>query len=357
MKILFSFESTRMPLRSVTLIKWLIHRGHEIHVLYNESICDGKMEGKNLLKNIPIITHVDDVNLYDIWILDVLNHKRYGDMSAYSEMLSQFKNEIWIISFDDGSDFFSHRLNSKLQERVSCWLNNLLEKDLENYISPIREKCMLIPTYIESSNELRNIYHSDVKPFLDKTTCWYFSGAITGCIPSIDCRVNSINVMSRSVHPYNIRVTGYDPSIFLKFLYDNMIDINFKKSHVSQTTYINEINNSKFVLSPKGNCQPLRRQYESFAFNNLVFINENNTVDYLCEGIPGIHFVSYNTDCSDLKEKLRFYGENLEDANKIANAGRQFWETNCRIYPSGEISKFMSDYLVNKIYSIIGINV
>ena len=38
MKILFSFESSRMPVRSITLINWLIHRGHTVHILYEESV-------------------------------------------------------------------------------------------------------------------------------------------------------------------------------------------------------------------------------------------------------------------------------------------------------------------------------
>jgi hypothetical protein len=239
-------------------------------------------------------------------------------------------------------------------------MNNLIEKDKSIYHSVIREKCMLLPTYIEASNEnydeFVNILKEKIKPFDEKDSFFYFSGAITGCIPAIDCRFNSILHLTRSGVPYNVRVTGTDPAPFLKYFYDCFLDNDLKKPHVDRVSYLNEINNHKFILSPKGNCQPLRRQYESFAFNNLVFINENNIVDYLFEGTPNVHFVQYKLDCSDLKEKLNYYYNNLDEASKIADAGTKFWEENCRIYPDGSLSESVSSYLIDNFKTITGIS-
>jgi hypothetical protein len=218
---------------------------------------------------------------------------------------------------------------------------------------------MLIPTYIEASNE--NYYEftetnkQKIKNFNEKINEFYFSGTITGCMPAIDCRFNSILHLSRNGKvPYNIRVKGTDPTPFLKHFYDTCLDKKFKKPQIDRLDFLHEINNYKFILSPKGNCQPLRRQYESFAFNNLVFINENNTVDYLFEGTPDVHFVKYKLDCSDLKEKIHYYYDNLDEAQKIADEGTRFWHENCRIYSDGSISKSIENYLIDNFKNLTG---
>ena len=376
MKILFSFESSRMPLRSITLINWLISRGHIVHVLYDNIISHEHMEADHYFKNIKVFNTLNDnvpksssvphdeiisnINDYDIWFADVLNYKNYHLKSEYNSYIRKFKNLFSVVSYDDGSDFFNHRIDDDLHDRVNCWMNNLIEKDKSIYHPLIREKCMLLPTYIEASNEnydeFVNILKERIKPFDEKVSFFYFSGAITGCMPMIDCRFNSILHLTRSGVPYNVRVTGTDPAPFLKYFYDCFLDENLKKPQVDRVSFLNEINNHKFILSPKGNCQPLRRQYESFAFNNLVFINENNVVDYLFEGIPNVHFVQYKLDCSDLKEKLNYYYNNLDEAKKIADAGTKFWEENCRIYPDGSLSESVSGYLIDNFKRITGIS-
>jgi hypothetical protein len=359
MNILFSFESKRMPIRATTLINWLQFRGHSVTVLYNEGVCHDDMEGRDVLCNFNILTKIDDYNSYDIWFADLLNYKNYTSTSEYLPDFKKFNNTLCIISFDDGPEFFNHRLDPEVKEKISCWLNNLIEKDKSIYDKSIQDRCMLIPTYIEASNEnydeLTNIHKIPVKPYCEKLDWVYFSGAITGCKPCIDCRSNSILHAIGSGLQYTVRVTGTDPAPFLKYMYDNYIPDSLKISLVDKTSYLNELNNFKFILSPKGNCQPVRRQYESFAFNNLVFINENNTVDYLFEGTPNVHFVQYKLDCSDLKEKLRYYISNVDAAVEIANAGTEFWHKNCRIFSSGDISPSLSEHLVRSFKNITSI--
>ena len=126
---------------------------------------------------------------------------------------------------------------------------------------------------------------------------------------------------------------------------------------VDSLTFVNEMNDNKYVLSPKGNCQPLRRQYEAFMFNNLVFINENNTVDFMCPAIPNVHYVEYKLDCSDLEEKIQYYRNNSRESALIANAGTSYWNSHCRIDPSGSISQPMSTQILSEWHRITGGNI
>lgn len=349
MKILFSFESKNMPLRAATIIKWFRSKNHIVDVLYDEYVSHEKIESPHFLDGFQIMNTVSDFNEYDVWFADILNYKNYGELSYYNSEMEFYKNKLCIISFDDGPEYFNHRLSPTVHEKVYCWVNNIIFKDREKYIKPIQEKNMLMPTYIETSNN--NYFHfknNNIKilDFLEKESRVYFSGAITGCIPSFDCRINSIMHVVDSSVPHFIRVHGSDPNIILSELYKLFIGDDLKSPLVPYDEFLNEMNLNKFILSPKGNCQPLRRQYEGFVFNNLLFINENNTVDYLCEGKPDHHFVSYKLDCSDLKEKLKYYYYNLEDAKVIADNGTKFWHENCRIYDDGSLSEYMNNYLV-----------
>jgi len=378
MKILFSFESSRMPVRSITLINWLIHRGHTVHILYEESVghepmsycvfnrTDISMNHVRIIKlskpkqsricKIHPNDTIKDFNDYDIWFADILNYKNYHELSAYHDEFKTFKNKLAIISYDDHPIFFDHRLDEELHDRVDCWINNLIEKDRSKYHKSIQSKCMLLPTYIEASNINYGEFKQSIKPFLEKESKTYFSGTMTGCVPGIDCRLSSIVAACDSGVPYNVRVIGSETSPILEFFYNHYLHKSLRQNMVDRTTFLNELNDCKFSLSPKGNCQPVRRQYEAFAFNNLVFINENNVVDYLFEGTPNVHFVQYKLDCSDLKEKLNYYCNNLDEAKKIADAGTKFWEENCRIYPDGSLSESVSSYLINNFKTITSIS-
>ncbi len=371
MKILFSFESGKMPIRSTTLINWLISRGHDLSILYEPSIGNEEIVYENHI-NVKIYNHsniqnsrickihpndvINDFNEYDIWFADVLHYKNYGELSYYHNAFKSYKNKLVIISFDDGANFFEHRLDEELHERVDCWINNLIEKDREVYHKSIQNKCMLMPTYIEDSNKNYEEFKHCIKKFSDKESKVYFSGTITGCLPAIDCRYTSVYKLYASDIPNHVRVIGVEKNPILEHLYTYYLPDQVKSVMVDRPTFLNEINNCKYILSPKGNCQPLRRQYESFAFNNLVFINENNSVDYLYEGTPNVHFVSYKIDCSDLKEKLRYYINNPSEALKIADAGTKFWEDNCRVYNDGTISKNLENTLIDNFKNITGVS-
>lgn len=375
MKILFSFESGRMPLRSATLINWLISRGHKVDVLYDQRVAHDPMEGQHYIKNatlyssapeviakfssVPKSRIISNLNDYDIWFADLLNYKNYHLKSHYNTYFRNFKNLLCIVSFDDGNDYFNHRLDDDIYSRVGCFMNNLVFKDMGMYHPEIQKRNMLLPTYIEASNEAYDEYVNEhkktIKPYSEKADFIYFSGAVTGCFPGVECRVNSIIHASRCGLSYNIRVTGTDNSPFLKFFYDNCIDPDFKKQPVDRLTFLTELDTHKMILSPKGNCQPVRRQYEGFAFNTLVFINENNTFDYLYEGTPNVHFVQYKLDCSDLKEKFRYYHNNPTEAQKIADAGTKFWNDNCRVYKDGTISKNLEDTLLSNFKNITSV--
>lgn len=351
MKILFSFECNIIPIRASTLINWLVSRGHTVDLLYEDTVCGQLIKGAHFLKNATIYNTINDFNEYDIWFADLLSYNRYKEKSIYLHEFEEYKNILAIISFDDSSSFFDHRLDEHTHERVNCWLNNLIEKDRDIYHRAIQNRCMLIPPFIESSNynyyDLTEALNISIKQFIDKMDKVFFSGSITGGLPVIDCRFSSILKTIQSGLPFHIRVTGTDPAPFLKYMYDNCLDDALKRPLTDKITFLHEMNDHKFVLSPKGNGQNTRRQYEAFAFNNLAFINENNTVEHLFNGMPNVHYVSYKIDASDLKEKLLHYASNLDKAQNIADAGNKFWEENCKINKDCSLQPSMVRHLVD----------
>ena len=128
MNILFTFESSRMPLRAATIINWLLFRGHSVTVLYDNNVCHTDMEGAHYLNRAKIVNYIGNFNEYDIWFGDLLNYKNYHLLSVYNEEIKKFQGTFCVVAFDDGSEFFNHRLDEYAHHKVACWLNNLIEK-------------------------------------------------------------------------------------------------------------------------------------------------------------------------------------------------------------------------------------
>ena len=80
MKILFSFESSRMPVRSITLINWLIHRGHTVHILYEESVGHEPMSYCGFNRTDISMNHVRIIKLSKIIPINLRIRIRYVEM-------------------------------------------------------------------------------------------------------------------------------------------------------------------------------------------------------------------------------------------------------------------------------------
>lgn len=125
----------------------------------------------------------------------------------------------------------------------------------------------------------------------------------------------------------------------------NMILEAFPESHIkfldsgevlSSRDYIDLMSRSKITWSPRSvwsepdrDCNlPPQREFEAMCLESMVIKHPNGKYESE-ERIPGMHFVEYNNDNTDLIEKLHYYLDHDDERNEIAHNGRLWWERNC----------------------------
>lgn len=344
MKILFSFECISMPIRASIFINFLVTQGHivDLHVPFD------KFEGKSDIRYTNFYKDIENINLnyYDVWMHDLLNYDELYKFSKYNFYFKNFNKKLVIINYDDGSIFFEYRI--EYPERVNLWMNNLLFKDKRRYPEYIRDKCMLVPSYIEESNKHFNYINDNIIEFTQKNNRLHFSGTLTGGLPAFEHRAVVVSELKRSNIDKIIRVCGHENHITLKWYYDFIVPSEYKLKSVEYLDFINEMNNSKYIFALKGNgMDPTRRCFESLFFNSLTFMTKNNYTEYLAQPQNEKHVVDIEIDGSDVLDKLDYYCNNLYESENIANNGRLFWEQNCRIFNECKLNDSIESYLSN----------
>ena len=218
---------------------------------------------------------------------------------------------------------------------------------------------MLVPSYIEDSNRHYINRVDNLISFQDKIDRAYFTGTLTGGFPCYEHRANIINEINRiNIIDKLIRVHTHENHVILKWIYDYIIPNNFKQPMVDYPTFLNEINESKYVFALKGNgLDPTRRYFESIAFNCLTFLSKNNYTEYIGKSIPNVHHIEIELDGSDVVNKLLYYVQNPHESENIANAGHSFWKSNCVIFNNDKLNDNVERHICNFMNRILNITI
>jgi len=133
------------------------------------------------------------------------------------------------------------------------------------------------------------------------------------------------------------------PGSYIKFLDDGIA--------LSGHEYVDMMSKSKISWCPRSiwsdpnrDCNTtIGKEIEAMCLESMVLKQPLGVIETE-ERIPGIHFVEYKNDSSDLIEKIEYYLEHEEKRKEIARNGRLWWERNC-----SPISR--SVYMFNKAIS------
>lgn len=122
--------------------------------------------------------------------------------------------------------------------------------------------------------------------------------------------------------------------------------------------YLKALNNSKFVLAPKGfSPGPTYRMFDGFKSRSVVISNEHiYNVEYWNMPKEDEHFVSYNMNFKDIEDKILYYFNNPDESQKIANNGYSYYKNNLEmnnnvnnLYYCSEIKKCLNSIFFDEI--------
>ena len=85
---------------------------------------------------------------------------------------------------------------------------------------------------------------------------------------------------------------------------------------------------STWSLPDRNSNATIAKEFEAMGLELLVVRHPLGIVETE-ERLPGVHFVEYENDSSNLIEKLQYYLEHEDERKEIAHNGRLWWERNC----------------------------
>lgn len=108
---------------------------------------------------------------------------------------------------------------------------------------------------------------------------------------------------------------------------------------LSGIEYVKEMCKAKIAWCPRSHSSPPDHDCNSVPSKEgdamcleLLVVKQSIGQPEVEKRIPGVHFVQYNNDGSDLIEKLRYYLEHEDERKEIAHNGRLWWERNCSTF-------------------------
>jgi hypothetical protein len=360
MKFLFTFEDQPPLERTLYLINWLVYKNHIVYVTYPNEIPDYVSHRclASINKSIP-----PNLNNYDVWLYSLKGDLDVESGTPYANCLNTFNGRLMMLSLDDTADFFGYKISPNLVEKTEKFIGNVWYKDKELYgirnhttkawyklTDQQKSRFCVIPSFHESSNFYEAKSITSIPPSL-KDDFITFIGGINGAVPGQDARICTIDKITRYVGiKCNIKITGYCPDPVNTYYYKVIIPDYLKSSRVSFEEYLMEINRSKYSLCPKGNSPHLTyRFFESLRLKSLVFMTEiSDEFEFYDPPIPNYHYIQYKQDASDLMKKINYYGNNLEEAERITENGFQYWKQ-LEFEETGQVSDKLDLYLSNII--------
>jgi hypothetical protein len=350
MKILITFEIDSTPIHAIDLFRLLKSRGHSLY-FYG---CTNANDPFNFISSCcEIINTISNFNEFDVWMFDLTGWG--SEKTPFLKELENFKGELICINYEDGYNFFESRMNDYVIEKTKLYINNTLYLDRDRYHQNIKNKVMLTTSYIWDSQKFKD----EGIPFLEKQKRAIFTGNITGLSETgnseeYEARIHIPMALINKNIPCYYKIYGSDPNY--KKIYENISEL-YKGKHLCLKNFVKETLDSMVILSIRGNGHTVRRYFEGLASNGLVFTTKfNHMVDFIGKGELGKHYIEIDWSGKDVVEKFKYYMNNLNESEIIANNGRKLWEEysmldNNNLLPQKVINSILSE--AKKISGIV----
>lgn len=355
MKILLTFEDGRVVAHFIDVVRLLKHLGHDIFFFNGGEQPFSSHHQAYFGNSMTVLDSLGTPNDYDVWMYDLCRWNT--EPSVFVKDLEEFKGKLVCIAQSDGAGFLNYRVSDTVLNKTCLFMRNTIFRDRTLYPPSIRDKIFVSTCYITNSQDFK---HSNV-PFRQKQKRAIFTGNLTGCSESGDpeeylCRIKIPMALINAGIPCVYRLHGSNPS--WKQKYEDNVPAEHKTHPLDRPTFITEMENSMIVLSLRGNYHTVNRFYEGLASGALVFSTKfRHAVDFYGHGEAGVHYVEIEWDGSDVVEKVKYYFEHLDEAERIAANGRKLWEEYSMLDENKILPPKVVNYYIKGIKDVCGIDI
>lgn len=268
-----------------------------------------------LLRNYHQVRLVKDFSKVpeaDLWLHGLSHLPDHPFQESVQNAMKSFSGAIAFFRNDDGIDFAIDAIPDELRKRTACFMRNVWPSDLGGFAQEIREKNGFL-------NPILKPHRAHAGKQLANRACPVtFFGAPTGT--GRFTRIDALRLIKQAGLPF----TGG--------LYENRVDpsppSDLAVTALGTREHLRLLSDARISLVLHGNNPLTFRFFESFSRRCLVVAQDLGCVRFAdCGFTAGVHYVAVKHDLSDLVDRVEYYCDHLDEAQKIADAGfRHFKE-------------------------------
>ena len=237
--------------------------------------------------------------------------------SGFVRQLLDAKAPLVLFQLCDAASMSFSRLPDELRARTRLFLRNHWPKDNESLPRDLRGRTGWLPPMI------KQMAAHPGQPLAERRGGAIFYGTRTGLSNLPDgknAREETIRRMRASGLPF---VGGLSPHVEAR--YHAAPDLVAPRMHEKEHAKL--LRDAKVCIAPWGNHPITYRLFEGLALRCLVVAQSIRSTAFLDGGLEaGKHYVEVAADLSDLVDKVRYYLENLDEAQRIADAGHEHFK-------------------------------
>ncbi len=249
----------------------------------------------------------------DVWFVGLGWDWRLPFDATLRRQIDAFRGEIVVFQLCDAESMFFERLPEEILARARLFLRNHWPADKGKIPEEVRDRIALTPPMME------RLVPSAGRPLAERSRASMFRGTRTAGPNTLPDGRNARDVTVRLMRASGLPFEG---GILPHTVKEYVAEPDLLVDKITPAEHAKRLRDTKICLAPWGNHKLTYRLYEGLAFRCLTLTMPIRAVDFIHGGLEaGTHYVELAPDLSDLVDKVRYYLDHLDEAQRIADAG------------------------------------
>jgi len=249
----------------------------------------------------------------DVWFVGMGWDWRLPFDDTLRKQILAFRGEVVIFQVCDAESMFFHRIPDDVAARTRLFLRNHWPTDKSKIDEKFRDRLGKMPPMMDP------LTPSEGKPLAERSRASMFRGTRTAGPNTLADGRNARDVTVRLMRASGIPFEG---GILPHTVKEYIAEPDLLVDKISPAEHARRLRDTRMCLAPWGNHKLTYRLYEGLAFRCLALTMPIGEVDFIDGGLKaGKHYIELAPDLSDLVDKVRYYLDHLDEAQRIADAG------------------------------------